>query len=51
MWMCVFMLDPRAFASNKQVGLENKGAKSTRDGNLYQFNPSKPPSWLVLAPL
>ena len=34
MWMCLFVLDPRAFTSNKQVGLENKRAKSTRGGNF-----------------
>ena len=42
MSMCLFMLDSHAFTSNKQVGLENKGAHSTRDGNLYQFFLSKP---------
>ena len=38
-----FLLDPRAFTSNKQVGLENKRAKSMRDGKIYQFFQSKPP--------
>ena len=44
MRMCLFLLDPPAFTSNKQVGLENKGAKSMRDGKIYQFFQSKPPA-------
>ena len=43
MWMCLFLLDPRAFTSHKQAGLENERPKSMRDGNLYQFFNSKPP--------
>ena len=34
--MCLFMLDPRAFTS-KQVGLDNKRAKSTCDEKIYEF--------------
>ena len=41
MWMCLFMLDPRVFIRNKQVELENKGAKSTRDGNSMSVFPLK----------
>ena len=32
-----FLLDPCAFTSNKQVGLENKRPKNMRDGKTYQF--------------
>ena len=52
--MCLFesfLLDPRAFTSNKQVGLKNKQPKSTVDGKMYQFFLSKALSRLVLAPL
>ena len=43
MWMCLIMLDPRAFTSNKQVGLENEHPESTRGEKMYQFSLSKNP--------
>ena len=42
MFVC-FLLDHRAFTSNKQVELENERLKSTRNGNLYQFSLSRTP--------
>ena len=41
MWMFFLLLDPRAFTSSKHVGLENKRAKSTRDGNFMSVFPLK----------
>ena len=52
MWMCLFMLDARAFtSSNKQVGPENKQAKRTRDENLMSVFFSNPLSGLALMPI
>ena len=35
------MLDPRAFTSNRQVGLENKRAKGTSNRNFMSVFPLK----------
>ena len=43
MWICLFLLNPCAYTSNKQVGLEIEQSKSTCDGKLHQFSLSKTP--------
>ena len=33
-FVCMFMLDPCTFTTNKQEGIQNECPKSTRDGNF-----------------